>query len=268
MNTHKFTLPSGLECEVTELLGKHQKMLTEQKNKKKGENLNEVIADVVVSIGDQTKSQLVSELGKDWVKHLLSCDRKKILVEVRQFSNDYDPSFKFTYKYRSEVDGEQKEEEMEADLTNGFKTTTVKVEKEGVLTDAAYSRVSEVEKKYELTLPRSEKVVRFTLLDGFGEEKALGIAKGERSSHTAIAVRNPVFLDKTENDLVEVQLNLDKLSIKDIEYLRKFIKDVEGQVDTEVMFEHPESEYKTAHEKNIIVDLTNELAFFFPSEAI
>lgn len=268
MNTHKFMLPSGLPCEVTELLGKHQRILTEQKNKKNGENLNEMIADVIVSIGNQSKAEIRAELGENWIKHLLSCDRKKILVEVRQFSTDFDPTFKFTYKYESERDGLQKEEELEAGLEEGFKETPVKMEVEGELIDAKYERYSDIIKKFTIDLPKSKKTVEFTMLDGFGEELALKTAKNSRSSHTAIHIRKPVYLDKTANDVVPIQLNLDSLPLTDIEALRTKIKSVEGQVDTELIFPHPEAELKSRNEQSIIIDLTNELAFFFPSEAI
>lgn len=268
MNTHKFMLPSGIECEVSELLGKHQRILTEQKNKKNGENLNEMIADVIVRIGTQTKNQLKDELGTDWVKHLLSCDRKKILVEVRQFSNDYDPSFKFTYKYQSERDGLSKEEEMEADLSQGFPEKKVMMEEGDTLVEAKYETYSQIQKKFKLKLPKSGTLVEFTMLDGFGEELALKTSKNDRSSHTALAIRKPVYFDETENDVIPIQLNLDKLSLKDIESLRGKIKEVEGQVDTEIVFPHPEAELKPRNEQQIVVDLTNELAFFFPSEAI
>lgn len=262
MNTHIFKLPSGVECEVKEMTGKHQRILTEQKNKKMGDNLNELLADVIVRVGTNASIDL------DFVKSMLACDRKKALTEVRQFTMDFDPVFKFTYDY-TDQNGAKQKHPLEIDLSGGFPTTTVKVEnKEGVLVDADFKEYADITREVKVTLPKSGKQVVFNLLDGKGEQIGVSTAKNARSSHTSILMRNPREFHKTANDTVPVQLNLDNLAIKDLEFLRKSIKEREGQVDTEIMFEHPEAESKPANEREVVVDVLGVLAFFFPSEAI
>jgi hypothetical protein len=93
--------------------------------------------------------------------------------------------------------------------------------------------------------------------------------KSNRSSHTAIMMRNPQYKTTSNagNDLW-IQLNLDELPYKDVEVLRGLIKRVEGSIDSEFMFDHPEADTKSTGERDVVVDLVGQLAFFFPSQAI
>lgn len=256
MNTHKFTLPSGVSCEVKELTGKHQRILTEQKSKKIGENLNEVLVDVIVSVGTKL------DIDLEFVQKMLSADKKKILVEVRQFSNDNDPLFKFNYEYlgtNAKGEEEKMSEPMEVNLEGGFPAKQYHKQ---------WTEYADIERDVTITLPKSGQVVKFRMLDGEGESVGAATKKAERSTHTALEMRFPRFMQKTSADTIPVKLNLDTLAIKDIEYLRAQIKEKEGQVDTEIMIKHPEADNKPMNEKEIIIDVVGVLAFFFPSEAI
>ena len=51
MNTHKFNLCSGPECEVKEMTGKHQRSLTEQEKKSHNDKLHEILEDLIVRVG-------------------------------------------------------------------------------------------------------------------------------------------------------------------------------------------------------------------------
>ena len=125
-----------------------------------------------------------------------------------------------------------------------------------------------INKKVELVLNKTGKKVQFTMLDGFGEKVGISTKKDERSSHTALMMRNQVEFRKTANDIVPIKINLDSLPLSDIEQLRSAVKEHEGKVPTEIRFEHPESELKPPHEKYVVIDLLAQMAFFFPSEAI
>lgn len=261
--THIFTLPSGIECEIKELTGKHQRLLTEQKNKSHNDKLSAMLADVIVRVGSETK------ITEQFVNDMLACDKKMALVEVRQFTMDFEPEFNFIYSY-TDSNGKKQEVEMEIPVPEGhFKSEPVKVLEGDELVPAKYEEYSALEKKVQITLPRSKELVEFTMLDGRGEKIGQSTAKNNRSSHTVIEMRNPVYFVKKDNgNTVPVKLNLDKLAYKDIEALRKAIKDYEGRVDTEIMFEHPEAEFKAGAEKDVIIDVLGVTAFFFPSEAI
>lgn len=255
MNTHTFKLPSGVEMEVKEMTGKHQRILTEQKNKKLGENLEIMLADLVVRVGSKT------DITPEFIRKMLSCDRKKALTEVRQFSNDFDPKFEFAYEY--EADGRKLKHDLSIDLVEGFPFKPVLVSNElGELIPAHYSEYSEIEKYRFITLPKSGKKVRYNLLDGDGETLGMHTNEKDRSSHTPLKMCYPCEMIKTDKDETPVSLDLDRLAIKDIEFLRKAIKTVNGQVDTEIMFYVPEKP------NPVTIDVLGVMAFFFPSEAI
>ena len=253
MSTHKFKLPSGVECEVKEITGKHQRILTEQSNKSMGENLNDMLADVLVRVGD------ITGFDTDFVKSMLSVDRRYALAQARMFTID-DPMFRFTWEYL-DSEGAKQVIEKEADLSDGFPM-------EPFLNQ--YEKYSDIVKEITITLPRSGQQCIFKMMDGWSEEAGQKTKKKDRSSHTALIMRNPRILEDNHDKTgkVPIQANLDNMSLKDIEFLRTEIKRYEGKVDTEMMFEHPEAETRAPNDRNVIVDLLGVTAFFFPSEAI
>ena len=260
--THKFKLPSGVECEVSPLLGKHQRWLTEQSSVDIASNLNRVLADVLVRVGTETK------IDEKFVLNMLALDRKLALLEVRQFTLDFPKLFEFNYDYKTR-DGEKATEPFDVDISEGFKVVPLKVIEGDNIKEAPYTEYSEIEKEVNLILPKTKQKVKFRLLDGVGESVGAHTPKKKRSSHTAIYMRIPqVESTSKKGNPVWHKLDLDNLPISDIEYLRATIKELEGSVDTEFMFEHPEAEYKSSEEKDVVVDLITQIAFFFPSEAI
>lgn len=264
MNTHVFKLPSGPEMEVTELTGKQQRLLTEQNKKTHQEKLADMLASVTVRIGS-----LTSVTSKFILEDMLACDIKFALTELRQFSLDFDTTFAFVHKYK-DVKGIKQEVEIEEDIPEGhFPMTTVKRAETGkdgevILVDANWTEYDQVVKEINIKLPRSGKEVRFTMQDGKGSNVGVLTPKQDRSSHTPIKMRRPVYFEESKKgSRVPVQLDLDSLHVRDIEFLRKTIKEYEGNVDTELMIDNPE-----ANEKDLIVDVLGAIAFFFPSEAI
>lgn len=257
--THTFKLPSGVECELSELTGKQQRILTEQNKKPHNEKLAEMLASILVRIG--TKVNVDEKFIKE---DMLICDRNAALVEARQFSLDFEKEFVFMHTYKG-ADGAKHEVEISEDIPDGrFPMHAVKkLNDKKKFVPANYAEYSDIEKHITIELPRSKKKVRFTLLDGTGEKIGVSTSKTSRSSHTPIKMRIPVYFEKKEKGgEIPVSLNLDSLPIKDIEYLRKQIKEYEGRVDTEIIFDHP------VEDKNEVLDVISAVAFFFPSEAI
>lgn len=265
METHVFKLTSGVECEVKEFTGKHQRLLTEKKGKKTfSDKLNEVLADVLVRVGSNRN------ITVGFVEEMLSSDRRKALVETRQFTMDDEPVFEFNYEY-VDSDGNKQSLPQEVDLSEGFPSTPLQVIDGDTVKDADYKEYDEIVKLIEFVLPRSGKKCRITLLDGKGEKVAEAFKKSQLSSHTPIKMRNAqVFQESKEpgKDGVWIQADLDKMGWKDLKYIRSTIKEMEGSVDTEIQFEHPEAEDKEDKDKFVIVDLLSEMSFFFPSGAI
>jgi|AntAceMinimDraft_11_1070367.scaffolds.fasta_scaffold01765_14 hypothetical protein len=256
--THTFKLPSGVECELSELTGKQQRILTEQNKKPHNEKLAEMLASILVRVGSKT------DIDEKFIKEkMLTCDRNAALVEARQFSLDFEDEFVFMHTYKG-ADGQKHTVEISEKVPEGrFPSTPVKkLNAKKEYEPANYSEYEEIEKDILIELPRSKKKVRFTLLDGSGEKIGVSTSKTKRSSHTPIKMRNPVYFEQGKKDVIPVSLNLDNLGIKDIEFLRKKIKEFEGRVDTEIMFDHP------VEDKQEILDVISTVAFFFPSEAI
>lgn len=263
METHVFKLNSGVECEIKFLVGKHQRWLTEQDGVDFSTKLNKVLADVIIRVGSK------KDIDVDFVTNMLSVDRKKALVELRQFSLDFEIEFDFNYEYISEIENEKKVEPLTLDISSGFNEVPLKVLIDSEVVEAPYKEYSDINTKQTITLPKSGKKVTFSLLNGVGEKIAMKTPKKERSSHTAIMMRRPTEEHiGGKGDSVQIQLNLDDLGLKDIEFLRASIKEAEGSIDTEYMFEHPEAELKPQEEKEVVIDLINTMAFFFPSQAI
>lgn len=244
------------------MTGKHQRILTERKDKPIGESLNEILVDVIVRVGDNTAIDL------DFVRDMLAADRKKALVESRQFTLDFPERFEFTFKY---LDGDKKKCEavIPVDISDGFPTVPYHTPKDGgTFVEANYAGYSEVQREFKITLPKSGEDLVFKILTGKGEMMGAATKKDDMSSHTSLKIRNPRFFRKAEKDTVPIVANLDNMHIKDIEFLRSYIKKVEGRVDTELRFEHPDADRLSTGEREVVVDLLGLVPFFFPSEAI
>lgn len=256
--TKTFNLLSGVECEVFELTGKQQHILSEQDGKDGNDKFVKMLATIIKRVGS------VENPDEKFITSMLSGDRKKALVMARQFSmRDMDQEKKFLFHYPyTDKNGIKQNHELEINLENGFPEKVYKKADGSPLDCKEYS---EINREYETILPRTKKRVTFKLVDGYGE--SIGSAVKKKSSHTTFIMHNcryyvgdtPIQLDEKE---------LDNLPMSDIEHLRKVIFDVEGAIDTVVEFEHPEADIKPKNEKIVRTDLLTQTAFFFPSEAI
>lgn len=268
--TKQFTLLSGVEAEIKMLSGKHQRMLTERKNKKHTDNLNDMLVDLLVRVGDN------HNVDEDFVKSMLSADRRKCLVVARQFSLEIEPDetlpkndeynqlardskiFNFDWAYLDN-NGEKQKSEQSVDLSDGFPEHKYKEQ---------FTNYTELRKTVEVVLPQGKIKARFKMLDGWSEELAANLKKDEQSSHTTLIMRNVQIEHQASKEKVWIQADLDRMSLINIEYLRKKIKEYEGRIDTEFMFMHPEADTKPQNEKEVVVDLLSVTAFFFPSQAV
>lgn len=258
--THKFKLPSGVDCEVVEMKGKHQMLLTKQSSKSMVENLNDMLLDLVVSLGGEP-------VTRDIIESLLDCDRKKILVEVRQFSLDFEKTFELTYEF---MDSNNKtvRKDLVLDVSGGFEVKPLMIydSKKNTYKEAQYKSYSEIERTVYLTLPKSGQKVSFKLLDGKLSNALSKIPKSKYSSNTILEARVAKYYEAdSKGDERAFLLDPNKLGLRDIEFLRKVIKNVEGSVDTMVSFENPDT--NNMLEPTVSLDLMTHTAFFFPSES-
>ncbi len=247
MKTHVFTLLCGLEAEVTKMTGKHQEMLTVNGNKFFEKKLLDLCKDVLVRVGDKTTFTDAD------IKQLYVADRKLILFETRQFALNHDPVFKFDYEY-TDNNGRKKKHPMEVTMpdTEELKTPF----------KAQVKSWDEMEKTVAVELEDLGETVYFEMLDGYGEARGAAVPKNKWSANTAIRMRNLHKMKKTEADTVAVAVEPNTLSLLDIEKVRATIHEHEGRIDTEIMFEHPETG------EDVTIEALGTLGFYFPSRAI
>lgn len=255
METKKIKLLSGVDCEITKFKGKHQRYFTQEEYKKDGKGVNLAISDIIVKLGSK------NGVTEEEAEKMLSGDRKKIMIQARIFSLKRHKTFKFDYKYENE-DGKMVTESMELDVdANDFETIPYKQQ------FSEYDEIWELIKSRKwgnITLEDSKLEVFFLPIDGTAENKIHNTSKKTRSSHTLINAHVPVYLHKKKSDKegALINVNLDNLSMDDIEDLRVAIKAEEGFQETKAIFENPETMIDEE------VDVLGIAAFFFPSNAM
>lgn len=260
LSTHVFKLTSGVECEVKEFTGEQQDILTRQDGKPHTEKLNALILSILVRVGSKTN------FTEDFVSKMIATDKQQILVVARQFSMGFPAQFTYPFEYTTE-DKSEIVEEVDVDLPNGqFPITAMKqLNAEGELVPAAYQEYDDIVRTYRTVLPRTKIEVEFSILDGKGEMYGAKKRAKDRSSHTLIEMRNPVYFEETSDKKkvpVSLRGQLGKLPLGDIEHLRKEIKKYEGDVNTQIVFKHPDTDAE------IKLDVLGTVVFFFPSGAI
>jgi len=259
-------LLSGVECTFKPLIGKHQRILTENEGKNFKKNINEVLADSVTEIGG-----ILNPDAKFFEDTILHYDKKSLLVAIRMHSLDDDPDFHFDYTY--EEDGQKKVlsqdlqivHDVEIEDEDGVKVITKMPGCPSKPYHKPWTTYAEIisDRFVFIELPKSKIKVRFDLLNGAGTKELDTKSKKQKSSHTMIELHHPVYFTKSSDKKdIPVSLDLDNLEWKDIEFLRGEIKRHEGSIDTEVMITHPVTD------QPIIIDIIQQPTFFFPSGAI
>jgi len=270
MNTKVNVLPSGVEFEVYELTGKQQKILTQNTGGMQ-DRLDKMLASVLARVGDKSK------IDEEFVQSMRSQDRRFALLTARRFSmegTEYENKFDLDYEYKSETEGIKKSFPLTVDISEfevrGYQKPKIIKKEEGLelsYEPVDYSNYDEVinDSQYEVFLPKSGKKCLLSYRTGKHEKAASLVSKKERSSHTVLEMSNPRLVE--DND-VPIKADLDKMPLYDLGLLRKVIKNCEARVDTEIMFEHPEADLKGPGEKDVIIDILSEPAFYFPSGVI
>lgn len=240
--THVFTLPSGVECEVKEFQGKHQKLLTKQEGSVT-DSMNVILADIIVRVGS------VKAIDQDFVEGMLTADRNWAMFQARQFSLEFPEVFKVPVKYKQ--DGRTIEDDVVIQMSEvSFKPYGFQV-----------VEYDQIQRKHEVTIKRYEGKVSFSLLDGRSEKMLALTKKKDVSSHLDLIGRNPTYLTKN----TPIKLNLDDLGLMSIEDLRRQIYEIEGKVKADFQVEHPNADSLFGDEKMIRVNLLADPNFFFPS---
>lgn len=272
--TKEFILISGVPCKIQNLTGLHERLLTTQKKSSKDVYI-EILADCILELGD------ITDVSEKHIKRMLDGDKKHALIELRQFSNNYDPRFNFTYEFPMENNKREKHE-YSVDFSYAIMVEASEAKNDAPEEDedgkmkainfkgkpyfkkwSTYGEINE-DKIVTIRLEDSKELVQFSLLDG--ELSELFGVKDETliNSHTYIKMRKPQMVRTDEKKTVSlISVNLDTLSFLDINQLRAEMVRCEGTVDTTMVIAHPTNKSKEAR-----VDLLRLTSFFFPSLAL
>lgn len=244
METHVFKLLTGVECEIRNILGEDQEVFTSQKNIKDGTFINKFLKAIITRIGSKTNIT-----NKD-IDEMLSGDRRLVMLEIRNFENDFDTNFEFNYKFSS--DGKTLEHPVKIDFAE-VERKPYTLEDGTPIDCKEYSEVLEL-KKQKVLLPKSNQVIYFEFLDGAKEFEILKHDKTTISVLTDLKIRKPTYT----KDGNTFSLDLAKQRGKDLGILRKAIKSREGDIDTMVRFIDPYSSNQVTFDAMHVTD------FLFP----
>lgn len=281
-----FVSPSGIEIEIQSLIGKWQKELTQSNEKKRRNAFDEMLKDCIIRIGEKINITI------DDVRKLFREDRKAILFEIRQLSNNRNPIFTFDYEFPTK-DGKKYKQRYNVEFTpEDFPVKPYKWVRDAMMN--AYLEKNELPDNYDLTDSQKSEalsgefptlykdyneivekhkeqhfrlesghVVVWRILDGEAERKNQNLLSSDSiSSHTQLQVRE-VKYDSPNQPGTLIHLPLDEMDTLDIEAIRSNIVEVEANVETSVVVQYQEN---TSMQAN--VDLVTTPAFFFPSLAI
>jgi len=192
-----FTLPSGLDCELREMTGVEEELLTNERLLKSGDAVNMVLRNCLLRLGEQTSLTMEHILG------LLSGDRLFLLVKLRQVSLGDEVTVALTCPNRVCRNSEQ---------------LVVNLEELPVIPYPA-------EREFLFPLPATGQVVKFGFLDG-RKEKRLNAIRDVDLSH-AMLIRILTIDEQPPS-----KKTLAEMSISDRQALREAMVAVDCGIDT------------------------------------
>jgi len=286
--SQELVFPSGVKFGMLSLIGEHQRLITEQDEKKRRNAIDDMLLDCISYIGNKEK------VTKEDIEKLLSQDRAFALFELRKFSNRRSPNFIFDYEFPVDKTGNRRKQRYEVIFDKkDFPTrpyywvveqmvakhkeqNSIKKLSEEDIEDLfknvelfpvyyeSYEEMLDTHKNQTLVLEDSGVTVSWELLDG-KYERVYSLNNNAKSatSHTQLELRKAVYNDGTFSDDAKLpKLPLDKISYDDIEQLREDILKKEANIETSVVIQYKEDASSITQ-----LNLITVPAFFFPSLA-
>lgn len=216
----KIKLPYGLKADgkvyryvtVRGITGAEQDFLTDSKLIKKNQHVGKVLSACIESIETESGDQLPSPASH--VDDLISSDRFFLLVEIRKASL----GSKYVFSLKCADKNCEHKSDFSLDLEN---------------IDCSYAKDEDVEMRFNLTLPDSGKEAVVKVLDGYDEAELFDILEKRQSSFATSTLKLSVVSLDGERPTTQ---DLKKLTIKDINYIRKFLDRVDYGLDQYVEF--------------------------------
>lgn len=284
-------VPTGYKVTVTELVGKHQRILTEGRIPEE-QRFEQLLIDIIKDV-DGSDWQNKDLLGKKNILKLMAeGDKLRILTEARQLAKSHNPTYIYFYKYKTKtgasitkelkftlIDAENLEETIETiekmfkdkltdrlkerirelNVLGGFpckpslvEYATFKDFKEGADLIIDGLEIDEKMETYEFA---------FKLMNSRLEQSAKNIPF---STHKPLLERGLRVREKNTTDWKKVySSDLDNFSIDAIDKIRNIVSLNEPAVDSLETFDAPDDHEKGVHE--VQVNLLSNVNFFFPS---
>lgn len=289
-------LPSGVSFSVRNFVGKDQDDLTKKVGKDESGAFNELMFNVLQSIGDRTKEKLTMAD----VTNLFENDRKFALVTARQHSLEYQEEFNFKFEWPLE-EGKREKEMQEYTVTfdhDNFPVvpyiwmqTAIKKEAEKRKQEIQVSAFDFNEEEpepynpdghlvpYPILFANYEAMVReckeislkfddgrefkWEVLDGKTAAIWAPVIKKSFRINMMIEMRKVKMKFDTGKSIQFMDFETATADIRDLEMIRQNIRLVEGTVDTSLTIQHQTDRTRTNR-----VDLITLPVFFFPSQAL
>lgn len=194
---YPFTLPSGIPCDLRELTGAEEELLTNPKLLKSGDAINQVLRNCLLSLGDTT------EVSMTHVLDLLAGDRLFLLVKLRQISL-----------------GDEMTVTLICPNPPCQATNQVAIN----LDDLPVTPYTE-QREFTSTLPGSGQTVRFIHLDGHMEKRLAALPEATLSQAMLIRLREIDGTPPTKKTLTD-------MGLKDRQALRQAMLEADAGIDT------------------------------------
>jgi hypothetical protein len=196
---YPFTLPSGLTCELRELTGAEEELLTNPRLMRSGDGLTQVMRACLVRLGEKDDPTPTNVLD------LLAGDRLFILVKLRQISLGDEVALSLT-----------------CPNPNCRATTRVVVN----LADLPVTPYPET-REGTCTLPGSGTVVTFVPLDGHKEKRLAALSEASLAQAMLMRISAVDGQPPTKRTLAD-------LPLRDVQALRQAMLAADGGLDTTV----------------------------------
>lgn len=196
---YPFTLPSGIPCEIRELTGAEEELLTNPKLLKNGDAINQVLRNCLLSLGEKTDVSMTDVLD------LLAGDRLFLLVKLRQVSL-----------------GDEMTVTLICPNPQCQATNQVTIH----LDDLPVTPYTE-QREFTCTLAGSGQTVRFVHLDGHMEKRLAALPEATLSQAMLIRIRDIDGTPPTKKTLTD-------MALKDRQAVRQAMLEADAGIDTVV----------------------------------
>ena len=237
MSTHKFILPTGVECEILAAnMGDFETLLSaSQKQNAFSDALAKVLSEKIVRLGSTIFAELQPYQREKIVAQMMPCDRDYSLLTMRQFAYDFPTEFTFFVEYTESSKRVKSKITMPLGEDGNFLFQP---------TEKQHSDYAEIEK--DLLIEIQGQTIKVPIMVGETVEKVNKALKGKKDLLFADGLAMRGCAKKTESGWVAMTANdFKKMLPPQIGSIYAELEKHEGKVFAEHIFAHPQTEQET-----------------------